>query len=63
MKHSNSSILFEDASSVRIERSNELIVLVVAQGPHGGAAHIMLTDDEARALLALLERKLDEVKS
>ena len=60
MKTSDSAIIFEDCSSVRIQRILDAIIIAVSQGPQGNATHITLTPEEARAVLDLLQRKLSE---
>ena len=60
MQTSDSAIIFDSEASVRIQRILDAIIIAVSQGPQGGATHITLTPEEARAVLDLLQRKLSE---
>lgn len=60
MKINDKNIVFDSEASIRIERpwgSSDYIV-VLSQGPRGNATHIVLTPEEAHAVLDLLKRQL-----
>ena len=58
MKISNGTIIFDNETSVRIERiwSGADITIIVSQGPRGNATGITLTQAEAQKVLELLTR-------
>lgn len=60
MKISNGTIIFDNETSLRIERiwSGANITIIVSQGPRGNATSITLTQAEAQKVLELLARAI-----
>lgn len=60
MRINNGTIIFDNQSSVRIERiwHGADITVVISQGPSGNATSIKLTQAEAQKVLELLARTI-----